>query len=175
LSTATLKKTLSQVIEEIVSKEEKMWTRDRLQPMAKFLEERFTEWSEILGLPSSDLLQNVESKRSYSAINYYQDSKMPSLKKVRIFKTQAELLAAIGEKEFRCPLCSQISTNPYKCNSGAKVKTKSGICDWSVGGLFGDLGKGAKILVTEMMDEVPFPDSIFMPIAWEKLNESKSN
>jgi hypothetical protein len=168
-------KTLAQVIEEIVSKEEKMWTRERLQPMAKFLDERFTEWGEVLGRPAAELLQNIEGKRNYSAINYYQDSTMPSLKKVRIFKTQIELLESIGEKKFRCSACEQVSTNPYRCNSGMKAETKSGICDWNVGGFLRDLGKGVNILVTEMMDEVPSPDLIFMPLAWEKAHEPQRN
>ena len=82
--------------------------------------------------------------------------------KVKVFETVEEMLKAIREKQFRCPACGGISTNPYKCNSGLEM-SKGKICDWNVGGLFGDLGKGIFVYCKDKLQG----ETIFMPVAWE--------
>lgn len=78
------------------------------------------------------------------------------------------MIKTIGEKKFRCPSCGGISTNPYCCNSGLEVskatkKKPAKVCDWKVGGLFGDLGKGIYVYCKDKMQG----ETIFMPISWE--------
>lgn len=130
----------------------------------KWAIDRANHYSEKTGIPAEEILNSWEEKRSYWYMNYYQDGNQPEIKgdNIRMFDTIEQMLESIGEKKFRCPSCNGISTNPYKCNSG-KEMAKGKICDWNVGGLFGDLGKGANIFVKEKLSG----ETIFMPISWE--------
>ncbi|RKJ35211.1 hypothetical protein D7X33_38515, partial [Butyricicoccus sp. 1XD8-22] len=83
---------------------------------------------------------------------------------VRVFDTIKDLQESVKKDGFRCPSCSQITTDPYKCNSGHVKNGKT--CGWKIYGLFGDLGKGVYVFVK---DQVKL-ENIFMPVAWEKIN-----
>lgn len=136
-----------------------------LEKMA-FIRAMLADYSKALGLPEADILAAIEGKRDYSAANYYQDANFPSLAGVRVFETQAELLAAIPSKKFRCPSCGDISTNPYECNAPAREKGKK--CDWKAYGLFRTAGKGFRFTVKEGFLEHPKVDEIFMPVDFEE-------
>ena len=81
-------------------------------------------------------------------------------------EVELTIIQAPVEVKFDCPYCGEISTDPYECNSGAKVSDDK-ICDWKVYGLFGDLGKGTFIYCKDKGKG----ETIFTPIAWEDNNE----
>ena len=126
---------------------------------------RVEHYAESTGLPPEAILDAWESKRDYWYMNYYQDACQPVISpgKVRVFDSTGDLLASIGQPQFRCPSCGGISTSPYKCTTGLKVGKQ--ICDWKSYGLFGHLGKGISVFVKDKMAI----EAIFMPIAWETL------
>lgn len=130
----------------------------------KWAVDRAKHYGEKLGLNWEDILTSWESKRSYWYMNYYWESNQPEIgsDRVRVFETVGEMLQSIGDKGFRCPMCGEVSTNPYVCNSGTKLKDGK-ICDWKVHGLFGDLGKGVFVYCKDRLQG----ESIFMPISWE--------
>lgn len=132
---------------------------------------RANHYEQVLGIPADEILEAWESHRSYWYMNYYQDVNQPFIVSpaVRVFNTQGELLASIGKAGFRCPMCGGVSSNPYKCNSGLKIKDIGHhggeiVCNWNIGGLFRDLGKGVFVYVKSLVHG----ERLFMPIAWEK-------
>lgn len=139
----------------------------RAVSLENYLRKKLSEYSISLNIPQEEILKSWEEDRTYSAINYYQESNQPSIKseKVRVFGTVEEMLQAIGEKEFRCPSCNGISTDPYTCNSGEEM-SKGKKCDWKVYGLFGDLGKGSFVYIKDKLRG----ETIFMPLSWEGVN-----
>lgn len=132
----------------------------------KWTVDQAKHYGDKLQLNWEDVLASWEEDRSYWYMNYYQGSKQPTIKgdRVRTFETVQEMLESIGEKQFRCPLCEGISTSPYKCNSGQEMN-KDKICDWNVGGLFGDLGKGIFVYCKDKLRG----ETIFTPLSWEQL------
>lgn len=133
----------------------------------KWIVNRAKNYGEKLDLNWEDILNSWEEDRSYWYMNYYQEANQPEInsERVRVFETIEELHKSIGDRGFRCPSCGGISKNPYKCNSGLKVRGKT--CDWKVYGLFGDLGKGIFVYVKEKLAG----EDLFMPISWE--NQTK--
>lgn len=128
--------------------------------------ERAKSYAEKTGLDACDILNQWEKKRSYWYMNYYQGCNQPELnrERVRVFDSQDEFILSIGNGKdgFRCPTCGGVSKSPYRCTSGKKM-SKDKICDWNVGGLFHDLGKGVFVFLKDKMDG----ETIFMPLAWE--------
>ena len=132
------------------------------------------------GLKWEEILNAWEDKRNYWYMNYYQDGNQPLLDgtNVKVYENIEEAKAKIG-KEFRCPACGGISTDPYECNSGQLIqviknntkKKKMITCNWKVYGLFQDLGKGIYIFVKDKA----IGQRIFMPIAYEKQSEVNPN
>lgn len=130
----------------------------------KWVLDRAQHYAEKTGLSAESILDAWEKDRSYWYMNYYQACNQPKIEDetVRVFETTADLLASIGQPNFRCPNCSGVSTSPYACTSGVKVDGQ--VCDWKVYGLFGDLGKGIAVFVKERVKV----EKLFMPLAWEK-------
>ncbi|MCF8012554.1 MAG: hypothetical protein K9L17_14115 [Clostridiales bacterium] len=129
----------------------------------KWIIDRAKHYGEKLGLNWEDILNSWELNRDYWYMNYYQEANQPKIESdyVRVFETVKGMLNNIGEQKFRCPKCNGISTNPYACNSGIIKDGK--VCDWKVGGLFGDLGKGIFVYCKDKLQG----EKIFMPVAWE--------
>ena len=125
---------------------------------------RAKEYGEKLGMPWQEVLNGWEEDRNYWYMNYYQESKQPSIgsQRTRVFETEQDLLDAIGRDGFYCPACGGISSNPYECNSGKIVDGKK--CNWKVYGLLGDLGKGTYVYVKKARRG----ETIFTPVAWTK-------
>lgn len=157
------------IMEKLKDEARRSWHGDegerRAQRLEAFLETLLSEYASVLGLSKFEVLRAIEGARTYSAINYYQSAKFPSLANVRVFDTQAELLAAMPSKRFRCPACNEISTNPYECDSGKKQNSK--VCDWKSYGLFRTAGKGFRFTIREGFLENPIVDEIFMPVDFE--------
>ena len=131
----------------------------------KWIIDRAKHYAEKTGLDWEEILDSWEEDCDYWYMNYYQDANQPLIEgdNVRVFETVNDLLEAIEDRKFRCPNCGKISTDPYECNSGAKMNNEE-VCNWKVYGLFGDLGKGAFVYCKDKKKG----EKIFMPIAWEK-------
>ena len=126
---------------------------------------RVAHYAEKTGIPAADILDSWEARRDYWYMNYYQETNQPEIKgdNVRVFDTTADLLAAIGKREFRCPACGGVSSNPYVCNTGKTMGTRGEVCNWKAYGLFGTMGRGTSVYVKEKLA----CENIFMPVAWE--------
>ncbi len=163
---------MEQIIEKLKQEARNSWSgevgEERAKKLENYLRNKLNEYSTALGIPQEEILKAWEENRNYSAINCYQECNQPSIKseKVRVFDTVDEMLKSIGEHRFRCPSCGGESTSPYKCNSG-KEMSKGKVCDWNVGGLFGDLGKGIFVYCKDKLTG----ETIFMPIAWEQRSD----
>lgn len=162
-------KRLSEAVEKDASESKSHDYRGKLA----WVVERAQHYAEKTGLAAADILDAWEARRDYWYMNYYQDANQPEIQsdKVRVFETVDELRAAIGNSGFRCPHCKGLTTNPYECNSGVKLKLKlmngSGKpepCNWKGYGLFGHMGKGICVFVKSELAA----NHIFMPIAWEE-------
>ena len=158
---------MEKMIETIKDEARRSWSGEigekRATEVEKYLRNKLKDYSDVTGLTQEEILKAWESHRNYSAINYYQECMQPSIKsgRVKVFNTTEEMMASIGDMKFRCPACEGISTNPYRCDSGIENKGKT--CDWNVGGLFGDLGKGVFVYCKDKV----IGETIFTPIAWE--------
>ena len=161
---------MEQTIEKLKGLARDSWSgrtgEERAEQLEKYLREKLADYSSALDIPQEEILRAWEEQRTYSAINYYQECNQPSIKagKVKVFDSVDDMLKAIGDKQFRCPACEGISNNPYKCNSG-KEMSKGKVCDWNVGGLFGDLGKGTHVFCKDKMRG----ETIFTPVSWEEV------
>jgi hypothetical protein len=159
---------MKKIIENLKDEARRSWNgsigEERAIKLENYLRNKLKEYSEKLNIPQDEILKSWESDRSYSAINYYQECNQPSInaEKVKVFETVDEMLKSFEDKNFRCPACGGVSSNPYKCNSG-KEMSKDKICDWKVYGLFGDLGKGVYVYCKDKLKG----ETIFLPIAWE--------
>jgi len=142
---------------------------ERCSKKLEWVIDRAKHYEEKTGIPWNEILDSWEEKRNYWYMNYYQDCNQPEIKgdKVRVFETVKDMTDSLAEKKFRCPSCGGISASPYKCNSGKFVDKNTKACDWNVGGLFGDLGKGIFVFCKDKVAG----ETIFMPIAWEVGNE----
>lgn len=167
---------MEKIIENLKDQARKSWDgktgEERAENLEKYLREKLKHYSDILNVSQESILESWEEKRTYSAINYYQEANQPALDSntTRVFENKKEALDSIGKKGFRCPYCKGISTNPYECNTGISItkdeKGKDVPCDWKIYGLFGDLGKGAYIYIRDIL----YGEHIFMPISWEDEN-----
>lgn len=137
----------------------------------KWIIDRAKHYADKTGLNWEDILDSWEEDCNYWYMNYYQECNQPEIKgdKVKVFDTVEDMLKSIGKKQFRCPSCGGISTNPYSCDSGLEIEkaTKrkpAKVCDWKVYGLFGDLGKGVFVFCKDKVKG----ETIFMPVSWEQ-------
>lgn len=121
--------------------------------------DRVQHYADKTGLNACDILDAWEDHRDYWYMNYYQDCNQPEIKgdAVRVFDDIPQAQAAIGKREFRCPSCNGVSSDPNRCNASADR------CNWASYGLFGTMGKGAYVFIkSELRGQ-----EIFMPVAWE--------
>ncbi|NEG94348.1 hypothetical protein [Leclercia adecarboxylata] len=132
----------------------------------RFIRQFTTEYADLLEVTPLEVLAAVEKARDYSAPNYYQQTNFPDLKGVTVFASLGALQAAIPSKQFRCPCCMGVSSDPYTCNSGEKQKDGS-VCNWTSYGLFGTLGKGLRVLIKDAFLTQPRVHEIFMPLELE--------
>jgi len=162
-------------IEKIKQLARKSWKGDegerRATIVEAFLRKRIPEYAQAFDLSEDEVMEAVEGRRSYCAVNYYQEATFPSLEGVRVFENREALEAAIppGTK-FRCPACKGESTNPYTCNSGKVIERLGGgkgVCDWKSFGLFHTMGKGLRFTIKDGFLEKPMVDEIFLPVVFE--------
>lgn len=140
----------------------------------QWIVDRVQHYADATGLPPEQILDAWEERRHYWYMNFYQESRQPTLDgpKVRVFDTVEQLGAVVGVSGFRCPYCKGVSRSPYRCDSGVQVELLNSkelaTCNWGVGGLLGDLGKGVFVFVKEKM----IGERIFMPVDWEEAREA---
>jgi len=121
-----------------------------------------------LGYTQQEVLNALESKRSYWALNYYQSSRFPKItNNTHIYPSYTDFACKFPSHRFRCPCCNGLSTDPSTCDTKLPAKTKSGICDWKAYGLFGTLGKGYRFVVKDTFLENPVIYDIFKPLELE--------
>lgn len=101
----------------------------------KWVIDRAKHYGEKLGIPWKEVMQSWDEDMNYWYMNYYQECNQPKIEadNVFVFESVEEMRKKVG-KEFICPCCKGISTDPYECDSGIKVKGKT--CDWKSYGLF---------------------------------------
>lgn len=154
---------MGQTIEKLKGLARDSWSGEegerRAERLEKYLRGKLAEYHETTGIPQEEILNAWERDRTYSAINYYQESNQPSIKsdKVRVFETIDSFRESVGEKKFRCPACSGVSTDAYEHEE----------CGWKVYGLLGDMGKGVHVFIKERMQG----HTIFMPLSWEEVEQ----
>lgn len=158
------------IIETLRKKARASWPgqtgEDRAARLEAFIRQRVGEYAAAFDLTKEDVLGALETRRDYSAVNYYQEATFPSLEDVRVFETRAALEQAMPSNRFRCPACKGVSTNPYVCTSGFQNE-HGAVCDWKSYGLFRTLGKGLRLTVKETFLAYPIIDEIFMPLELE--------
>lgn len=135
---------------------------ERAKHLEEFLDETLENYSSVLGYSKEEILNAMESRRDYSAINYYQRANFPLLQDVLVYQNREEFLKVCPSKEYICPMCEGISTDPNKCNTGLEMK-KGEICNWKSYGLFGTMGKGASIVFKDSFLQDQTVYKIFMP------------
>jgi len=139
----------------------------RFAKQLEWFKERVEHYHQVLGFTQVEILEAFERKRDYLAANYYQDANFPLLdEKVKIFETLDELRGSIASRQFICPACNQVQSDPYECKSGFKDKNDK-VCDWKSYGFFGTAGKGFRFTIKESFLEKPMNDDVFMPIEFK--------
>lgn len=102
----------------------------------KWAIDRAKHYGEKLEIPWKEVMRSWDEDMNYWYMNYYQECNQPKIESnnVFVFESVEEMREKIGT-EFICPCCKGVSTNPYECNSGVKIKGNK-ICDWKSYGLF---------------------------------------
>lgn len=110
----------------------------RFDKEIKWIEEMITEYATFFKISVDEVVDKMESERTYSWPNYYQPSKFPSPssfdKIVGIFKTFEEFRNYSADKfiGFKCENCGAVSSHPQLC---IHRLNKDGVCNWCADGL----------------------------------------
>lgn len=123
--------------------------------MCEYITTMVPEYAKVFWKTDDEMLALFETDRDYSAPNYYQKAKQPSLENVVIYKSKDEFYKKHPDKKYICPKCWGHSDDPQTCS----VKP----CDWKSYGLFWTMGSWIKILFLNQ-PWVPSPVEIFKPI-----------
>ncbi len=142
----------------------------RADELEAFIWTMLADYAEVLGFSEDAILEKLEERRDYAAVNYYQPANFPPLKDVNIFDTVEQLRDKFPSGKFVCPNCGGITTDPATCNSGLIMANKQP-CDWKAWGLLRTFGKGYLFVVKDGFLEHPVVHEIFMPL--ELHEESK--
>jgi len=153
-------KTYNELIEQI---RKNLNDNERFAKKLEWVKEMVKHYSEKLGFSELEILTAFEKRRDYWSANYYQEANFPRLDGVDVYENFEEVMKRFPSKQFICPRCNGISTNPYECNSG-KEMDKNKICDWKSYGLFRTLNGGYRFTIKDSFLEKPFVDNIFKPI-----------
>lgn len=135
----------------------------RADDLEAFIREMLTDYAAVLGFSENEILENLEERRDYSAVNYYQPANFPPLKDVHVFDNVGQLRDKFPSGKFVCPNCGGISTDPATCNSGVFMANDLP-CDWKAWGLLRTFGKGYWFVVKDDFLAHPVVHEIFMPL-----------
>lgn len=123
-------------------------------------------WSEKLGFTQLEILKSIEKNRQVNSVNHYQEHRFPMLDdEVAVFEAIDDFKKMHKHQGFRCPSCSQVSTNPQECDHNPSE------CNWKSYGFFKCMGKGYRFLVKEAFLEDGKVYEIFPPVALETNHE----
>lgn len=151
------------IISDLKKTTAESFSKESADELVIFIRNLLASYSKILGLSEDDILTSIESKREYSAVNYYQTANFPDLENVDVFENEEQIREKLSSKQFRCPACEGISTHPTICNSGKEMSIGK-ICDWKAFGLFGTLDSGYSFVVKSTFLVEPVVYNIFQPI-----------
>ena len=129
---------------------------ERAEQVKNLLDTRLENYSKVTGIDKDKILIAFEKARNVNTTNFYQEYKFPLLEDIFVYDILKDFKKAFPSGKYICPRCGKESTDPYKCSQED--------CDWNIGGLFGDLGKGIKVIVKESFLDNPVPVNIFKPI-----------
>jgi len=167
---------LIELIEEIKQLARYTWPGligdERAIEVEKFIKGFLPSYSVALNLSELELLTAIHKRRNVNVVNYYQLARFPPVARFTIYETQNDAMENLG-REFRCPSCSGVSTDPYECNSGLIVDGEE--CSWTTFGLFRCMGKGFLFTIKEDFINHPRIDEIFMPLTKEKTDVSNED
>lgn len=148
----------------------------------KWILDRAEEYAEVLGISRDEVLNGWEKHRDYWYMNYYQDSKQPSLKGeqniMKVDDWMEELKSRFGDDfdnfKFVCPSCGHIQSvadfiaigvdgNKAYCECISRYKDMDGknnkkACKYTIAGLF-------------LLDHDTVIDRDYMPINVFKMAE----
>jgi hypothetical protein len=160
---------MQQTLHKLADQARRSWPGEagqrRANDLLMFITKTLCEYSRILGESEPDILNAIESKRDYSAINYYQEANFPSLENVVLFDDINAFKKRYPSGKYRCPSCGGESTNPYECNAAQPIEKEP--CNWKSYGLFGTLGKGIRVALKNEFLSHPKIDELFSPIEAE--------
>jgi len=135
---------------------------ERVIGCIKFISERIPQYSNIIGKSDLEFLTTYAKARRVNYTNWFNDSYLPDLSNVIILDTIQSFRDKFPSGKYICPCCDGETTDYQECNSGIEVDGRK--CNWKVYGLFGDLGKGVRVIIKDKMDEFPRPVAMFKPI-----------
>lgn len=152
--------------EEIIEQARSSWTGktgdERAESVKRIIDTRLENYHQNTGIPKDEILLAFEKARDVSVVNFYQESRFPLMENVYVFDTLDDFRKSFPSGKYICPKCEKESTDPYECSQEN--------CDWKVYGLFGDLGKGIKVVTKDKFLEHPLPTRIFKPIELVTVN-----
>ena len=129
-----------------------------------WIESMVHQYSEVLGLSLDETVELIESKRTYSWPNYYQEANFPKLDNenlIGVFETFDEFNEHAKKNYigFKCKSCGSIGDDPQNC---VHRIADDGICDWTSYGLF--KSKHSVIILESGLSAIP----IFEPMIKSK-------
>ncbi len=156
----------SEIINKIVLEVYNGWPgktgESRVLDCLKFIEKRIPQYAKLMNMSNSLTLEVIANRRRVNYTNWFQNGYIPDLSDVMVFETVQDFKNRFPSGQSICPACESISTDFSVCNSGKKIKGK--VCDWKVYGLFGDMGKGIRVIIKDKFMEFPKPTVMFRPI-----------
>ena len=160
----------SEIMDEILLEVYNGWQgsvgEERVLKVIEFVSNRIPQYARITNKSDFEFLTIYAKSRKCNYTNWFQDSYLPDLSNVLVFDTVEDFKKKFPSGNYVCPSCNSITTDYQTCNSGVVVgkgKNKK-VCDWKVYGLFGDLGKGIKVIVKDLIEDFPRPISMFKPV-----------
>ena len=170
----------SDIIQEILLEIYNGWPgktgEERVDSCVNVINKRIPQYANAMGKTQLETLTIYAKSRKCNYANWFQDHYLPDLSDVVIVDTVDDFKKKYPSGKYICPCCNAITTDYQECNSGAIVnktkKSKGSVCDWKVYGLFGDLGKGIKVIVKDKFEEFPKPIAMFKPIEMTEIVEA---
>ena len=137
----------------------------RFDEKLRWIEKMVKDYADKLGVTTDEVVEILESKRTYSWPNYYQEANFPGIDSSQlygVFDSFEEFHGYASEHwtGFRCPRCGMVSPHPQECKHRMM---KDGVCDWHAAGLFRS-GRGV-IIKEDGLALIP----IFEPIPPERV------
>ena len=156
------------IIDEIMLEVYNGWVgktgEERVLSVLKIISERVPQYAKVAGKTELEFLTLYAKSRRCNYTNWFQSSYLPDLSDVIVFDTVEDFKNKFPSGKYTCPRCGGETTDYQQCNSGKVIDKKGKVCDWKVYGLFGDMGKGIRVIIKNRIEDFPKPISMFKPI-----------